>query len=423
MAELKYKRVLLKLSGEALAGEKQIGIDPHTVSKICAEIADVVDMGLEVALVIGGGNIFRGLSASAEGMDRSSADYMGMLATVLNALAVQDALEKTGHPTRVLSAIAMQEVCEPYVRRRAMRHLEKGRVIICAAGTGNPYFTTDTAAALRGMELKCDAIIKATKVDGVYDKDPMKHDDAVMFKHLSYEETLRRHGFHGHHAGPGKPGPDHRVQHVQRQHQKGGHGREPRHHRRRRLSVMDKESVLLDSEDRMDKALGALDRDFSRLRTGRASTGLVDNIKVDYYGTPTPISQLASVAIPDSRTITIQPWDRGAFAGVEKAILKSDLGLTPVNDGKIIRISIPPLTEDRRKELGKLARKSGEEAKVAVRNVRRDANDQLKQLEKDKAISEAALKKATDDVQKLTDKYVAKVDEKCAAKEKEIMDL
>ena len=165
---------------------------------------------------------------------------------------------------------------------------------------------------------------------------------------------------------------------------------------------MDKESVLLDSEDRMDKALGALDRDFSRLRTGRASTGLVDNITVDYYGTPTPI---------------------GAFASVEKAILKSDLGLTPVNDGKIIRISIPPLTEDRRKELGKLARKSGEEAKVAVRNVRRDANDQLKKLEKDKAISEDELKKATDDVQKLTDKYVAKVDEKCAAKEKEIMDL
>ena len=193
MAELKYRRVLLKLSGEALAGDKQIGIDPHTVSKICAEIAHVVDLGLEVALVIGGGNIFRGLSASAEGMDRSSADYMGMLATVLNALAVQDALEKMGHPTRVLSAIAMQEVCEPYVRRRAIRHLEKGRVIICAAGTGNPYFTTDTAAALRGMELKCDAIIKATKVDGVYDKDPMKHDDAVMFKNLSYEETLRRH--------------------------------------------------------------------------------------------------------------------------------------------------------------------------------------------------------------------------------------
>ena len=186
---------------------------------------------------------------------------------------------------------------------------------------------------------------------------------------------------------------------------------------------MDKETVLLDSEERMEKAIATLEREFGRLRTGRASTNLVDNIKVDYYGTPTPISQLASVAVPDSRTITIQPWDRGAFGGVEKAILKSDLGLTPVNDGKIICISIPPLTEERRKELGKVARKYGEEAKVAVRNVRRDANDQLKKLEKDKAISEDELKKATDDVQKLTDKFVAKVDEKCQAKEKEIMDL
>ncbi len=186
---------------------------------------------------------------------------------------------------------------------------------------------------------------------------------------------------------------------------------------------MDKETVLLDSEERMEKAIATLEREFGRLRTGRASTNLVDNIKVDYYGTPTPISQLASVAVPDSRTITIQPWDRGAFGGVEKAILKSDLGLTPVNDGKIIRISIPPLTEERRKELGKVARKYGEEAKGAVRNVRRDANDQLKKLEKDKAISEDELKKTTDDVQKLTDKFVAKVDEKCQAKEKEIMDL
>lgn len=186
---------------------------------------------------------------------------------------------------------------------------------------------------------------------------------------------------------------------------------------------MDKESVLLDSEDRMDKALGALDRDFSRLRTGRASTGLVDNIKVDYYGTPTPISQLASVAIPDSRTITIQPWDRGAFASVEKAILKSDLGLTPVNDGKIIRISIPPLTEDRRKELGKLARKSGEEAKVAVRNVRRDAVDFVKKTQKKGEMTEDDQKKAEKDIQELTDKYIKKIDEMCAKKDKELMEI
>ena len=188
-----YKRVLLKLSGEALAGDKKIGIDPETVSAVCGEIETVLDMGAEMALVIGGGNIFRGLSASAKGMERSSADYMGMLATVLNALAVQDMLEKQGYPTRVLSAITMREVCEPYVRRRALRHLEKGRVVICAGGTGNPYFTTDTTAALRGMELKCTAIIKATKVDGIYDKDPALHADAVKFDRLSYDETLARH--------------------------------------------------------------------------------------------------------------------------------------------------------------------------------------------------------------------------------------
>ncbi|MBQ9406871.1 MAG: UMP kinase [Desulfovibrio sp.] len=192
MPTLKYRRVLLKLSGEALAGEQKTGIDPETVSVICTEIGSVLNMGVQMALVIGGGNIFRGLSASAKGMERSSADYMGMLATVLNALAVQDMLERQGYPTRVLSAIAMRQVCEPYVRRRALHHLDKGRVVICAAGTGNPYFTTDTTAALRGMELKCDAIIKATKVDGIYDKDPARFPDAVKFTTISYDETLTR---------------------------------------------------------------------------------------------------------------------------------------------------------------------------------------------------------------------------------------
>lgn len=186
---------------------------------------------------------------------------------------------------------------------------------------------------------------------------------------------------------------------------------------------MDSDTIILDAEERMDKAISALERDFSKLRTGRASSSLVDNIKVDYYGTPTAINQLASIAVPDSRCITIQPWDRGAFALVEKAILKSDLGLTPINDGKIIRINIPPLTEERRKELGKIARKYAEETKIAVRNIRRDANDGLKKLEKNKELSEDDLRKAQDDVQKLTDKYVAKADDKAQAKEKEIMDI
>ena len=167
----------------------------------------------------------------------------------------------------------------------------------------------------------------------------------------------------------------------------------------------------------------ALERDYGKLRTGRATTGLVEDIKVDYYGTPTPIKQLASVAVPDSRTVTIQPWDRGAFSLVEKAILKSDLGLTPMNDGKLIRIAIPPLTEERRKELSKVAKKYTEDAKVAIRNIRRDVNDALKKLEKDKVLSEDELKKAMDDIQKLTDSYVAKSDAKASAKEKEIMEI
>ncbi len=193
MTSLKYPRVLLKLSGEALAGDKGFGIDPACVSEICEQIAQVHCDGAELALVIGGGNIFRGLSQSAAGMDRSNADYMGMLATIMNALAVQDALEKIDVPTRVLSAIKAYEVSEPFIRRRAIRHMEKGRVVICAAGTGNPYFTTDTAAALRSVELNCSLLIKATKVDGLYDKDPMKFPDAVKFDEITYEETLSRH--------------------------------------------------------------------------------------------------------------------------------------------------------------------------------------------------------------------------------------
>jgi uridylate kinase len=192
MSNLRFSQVLLKISGEALAGGRPFGIDNQTITDFSREIADAVALGARISLVIGGGNIFRGVSDQAAGMDRASADYMGMLATVLNALAVQESLEKQGLATRVMSAITMREVCEPYIRRRALRHLEKGRVVICAAGTGNPYFTTDTAAALRAMELKTEAILKGTKVDGVYDKDPVKHPDAVKFDSLTYMEVLEK---------------------------------------------------------------------------------------------------------------------------------------------------------------------------------------------------------------------------------------
>jgi uridylate kinase len=187
-----YRRVLLKLSGEALAGEQGYGLDPEVLARIAEEVRDVSALGTQVAVVIGGGNIFRGLAASVGGMDRATADYMGMLATVINALALQDAVEKTGLPSRVLSAIEMRAVAEPYIRRRAIRHLEKSRVVIFAAGTGNPFFTTDTAAALRAAEIGAEVILKATKVDGVYSADPRKDPQARRLPRLSYIEVLNR---------------------------------------------------------------------------------------------------------------------------------------------------------------------------------------------------------------------------------------
>ena len=187
-----YRRIVLKLSGEALAGTQGYGIDPPVLDRVGAEVRDVTELGVQVAIVIGGGNIFRGIAASAGGMDRATADYMGMLATIINALALQDSLEKAGLQTRVLSAIEMRAVAEPYIRRRAIRHLEKGRVVIFAAGTGNPFFTTDTAGALRAVEIGADAILKATKVDGIYSADPKKDPMARRIEKVTYIEVLNQ---------------------------------------------------------------------------------------------------------------------------------------------------------------------------------------------------------------------------------------
>lgn len=188
----RYQRILLKLSGEAMAGPLSFGIDPDRVKALAGEIAAIAQAGVQVGVVVGGGNIFRGIKLAAKNMDRVTGDHMGMLATVINSLALQDALEQMGVYTRVMSAIEMHEVCEPYIRRRAIRHLEKGRIVIFAAGTSNPYFSTDTGAALRALEIRAQIIAKATKVDGVYDKDPMTHSDAVKFDEISYTEVLTR---------------------------------------------------------------------------------------------------------------------------------------------------------------------------------------------------------------------------------------
>src|SRR6187455_1706538 len=187
-----YKRILLKLSGEALMGDQQFGVDPAVATRIARDVGAIQALGVETAIVIGGGNIFRGLAASARGMDRATADYMGMLATVINALALQDALEQQGVVTRVVTAIEMRAVAEPFIRRRSIRHLEKGRVVVFGAGTGNPYFSTDTAAALRAMEIKADVILKGTKVDGIYDADPMVKPTAIRFERISYQQVLEQ---------------------------------------------------------------------------------------------------------------------------------------------------------------------------------------------------------------------------------------
>lgn len=192
MAKPVYKRILLKLSGEALAGTQGTGINNQVIGQIAQDVKEAFDTGVQIGVVIGGGNIFRGVAASAQGMDRASSDYMGMLATCINALALQDAFEKAGIPTRVQSAIEMAEIAEPYIRRRAIRHLEKGRLVIFGAGTGNPYFTTDTAASLRAMEINAEVIMKATKVDGIYDKDPKKHTDAKKYDQISYIDVLKQ---------------------------------------------------------------------------------------------------------------------------------------------------------------------------------------------------------------------------------------
>ena len=192
MSKPVYKRILLKLSGEALAGNQGSGINSATIKQIAKDIKQAHETGVQIGLVIGGGNIFRGVAASAQGMDRASSDYMGMLATCINSLALQDALEKENVPTRVQSAIEMNEIAEPYIRRRAVRHLEKNRIVIFAAGTGNPYFTTDTAAALRAMEINAEVLMKATKVDGIYDKDPAKHKDAIRYEKITYIDVLKQ---------------------------------------------------------------------------------------------------------------------------------------------------------------------------------------------------------------------------------------
>ncbi len=412
-----YRRVIVKVSGEAFSGPNDFGIHAPTIEAIVSDLKAARALGITIAVVVGGGNLIRGAEEAGAWLSRPTADAMGMMGTVMNALVLEAALERAAVPARAMSALSMPQVCETYERQRALRHLEDNRVVVFAGGTGNPFFTTDTTAVLRAAEMDCDAVLKATNVDGVYSADPKKDPAATRYDRLTHEEAIRRelkvmdatafalarenrmpiivfHEWHQREEGSASPGkvmaaPTHNLDDIKR---------------------------------RMQGALTSLKTELSGLRTGRASTSLVEHVQVDAYGTHMPLNQLATVSVPEPRMLSVQVWDRSMVHAVEKGISAANLGLTPNTEGQVIRLRVPELNEERRKELVKVAHKYAEAARVAVRHVRRDAMDVLKKLEKDlKTMSEDEHKRQSELVQKTTDQAISDVDGALAGKEKEIM--
>ena len=423
-----YRRILLKLSGEALLGSRQYGVDPNFCAFIAAQVAEVHELGVEIGIVVGGGNIFRGLAAAAKGMDRATGDYIGMLATVMNALALQDALEKAGVPTRVMSAIGMNEIAEPYIRRRAVRHLEKGRVIILAAGTGNPYFTTDTAAALRAVEIGAEVILKATKVDGVYDSDPITNPGAKRYDRLTYAQMLaQRLGVLDATAVSlcmendtpiivfdlNKPENITRV----------ATGEVRRHPDHRRQPLMSSGDVVRHrtQDDSGGGSSGA--RPAGRFEPvalrRRSLSGSWSTLRIAHRRS----IRSPAINVPEAHQIVIQPWDRNVLGAIEKAITKSDIGLVPNMDGTVVRLNIPPLTEERRRDLVKQVHKRMEEARVEIRNLRRTPPTSSRRKSTTARQVPTRGGASTSSLQRITDKHVGDVDRVGATKEQEILEV
>lgn len=395
------RRVLLKLSGEAFGGGK-VGIDTTVVRRIAEEIVPAVKQGVQVAIVVGGGNFFRGAELQQAGIDRSRGDYMGMLGTVMNCLALQDFLEQEGQATRVQTAITMGQVAEPYIPLKAIRHLEKGRVVIFGAGAGMPYFSTDTVSIQRSLEIHCDEVLMGKNgVDGVYTADPRKDENAKRFATLSYNRALvdnlavmdaaalsmardnkqriRVFGLEG--AG--------NVTQALLGEEIGtmvstAESTSPSDDIQSRISIKPtilKEQTMATIVDQakaqMAKSVESTKENFSGIRTGRANPALLNGITVDYYGAPTPLKAVATIGVPEPRTLAVTPFDASQANAVEKALRDSDLGASPRRDGNVIRLTMPELTEERRKEYVKIAKGKAEDGKVAVRNIRRKAKESL----------------------------------------------
>ena len=421
----KFKRVLIKFSGEVLAGENPFGIDQKTVDKVSDEIISLKKYDLEIGLVFGGGNIFRGLNASQDNnTDRVKGDYMGMLATVINALAVQESLTRKGVKARVMSAVSMPEIAEPMIVRDADEYLNNNEIVIFSAGTGRPFFSTDTGAALRAAEIGAGLMIKGTKVDGVYDKDPIKYPNAKFYKYLTYQKAIEK-KLRVMDTTAFSLCQDNNISLVICNMTIPGNvekviaGEE--------IGTLisggnDDKDILKDTENRMQKSISTQQVKLGNIRTGRANPAMLDSITVDYYGAKTPLKQLANVAAPDARLLVVQVFDRNSVQAVDKAIKSADIGLNPQVEGNLLRLPVPQLNDDRRREFIKFAHNIIEEGKVAVRNIRRDSNGMLKEMEKENDISEDDLHKGMDDVQKLTDTYIKKLDAMYKAKEKDIME-
>ena len=412
-------------------------------------------------------------------MDATQSDHIGMLGTVMNALALQDALERHGQPTRVQSAIEMPRIAEPYIRRRAVRHLEKGRVVIFAAGTGNPFFTTDTAAALRAAEIDAEALLKGTHsgVDGVYDADPRTTDGATKYAEVGYMEVMTKDlrvmdataiAFCRDNQIPivvfdmTAPGSlrkileGERVGTIVRRRLSRSFARKQVARctsRARRLRFASAahpapavrasrravgivlgsgwaeyagrviEETLLDADDKMSKAVEHTQSQFGTVRTGRAAPALVERITVEYYGSPVPLQQLAAIQVPEARQLLVKPHDRSTLGDIEKAIRDSDLGVNPSNDGTVIRLSFPPLTEERRKEYVKVVRHMAEDGRVAIRNLRRDARKHLEAWEKDGDMSADDLERAEKELEKITHRHTEAIDGALGRKESELLEV
>ena len=415
------KRVLLKLSGEALAGDKKTGFDEATCIGVANQVKQLVNDGIQVAIVTGGGNFWRG--RTSETIDRTKADQIGMLATVMNCIYVSDIFRHVGMKTEIFTPFTCGAFTSLFSKDAAVEALNSGKVIFFAGGTGHPYFSTDTGAVLRAIEIEADAMLLAKAIDGIYDSDPKLNPDAKKYDEITIQETIDKRLAAVDLAASilcmenkmpmlvfGLNEENSIVETM-----KGTFTGT-----KESLEDMIMNEKLQVYDTKMQKTLHSLDAELATIRAGRANPHILDKLTVDYYGSATPIQQVANISVPEARMIQIQPWEKSMVKEIEKAILTSDIGINPTNDGTVIRLVFPELTEERRKELVKDVKKKGEAAKVAVRNIRRDGNDAFKKL-KGSDVSEDEIKGLEEELQKLTDKYIKEVDKSVEAKSKEVL--